>query len=86
MPIKRVRPYTSNPKKSKQYDSVVLDWEPINIHGFLQKTMNIKRDDYWISTVRIFNEGEATGVKHTVMFKYRKDAKRFSYVADPSRM
>ena len=91
LPIKRIRPYSS--KKSKQRDSVILDWEPINLHRMLQATMEINQKDYWVCTRYEYepnengeNKSKVSKVFHTVMFRYRKDAKRFSLIADPVRL
>ncbi len=91
LPIKRIRPHAA--KKQKQYDSVILDWEPIDLHLMLQETMMIDQKDYWVCTRYEYEPNETSESKskiskvfHTVMFRYRKDAKRFSLIADPVRL
>ena len=93
LPIKRFRPYASTGKPGKKlYDGVILDWEPYNLHRCLQKSFLISKKDYFITTRYEYesdNDGEMSksiAVYHTVMFRYRKDAKRFANVAAPGKI
>ncbi len=91
LPIKRITPYIPSRKK-KQHDCVILDWQPINLHRFLQNTMDIDLENYWVNHFPVYGDRlpngkvELVSERIAVMFRKRKDAKRFSYVADPGRI
>ncbi len=93
LPIKRFRPITSSGQPGKKlYDGVILDWEPYNIHTCLQKSFLIDKKNYFISTRYEYESSDdgkmskTTVIHHTIMFRHRKDARRFANVAESGKI